>query len=97
MINTIKNKTVYFATHHRAKAKTLTWRVTASTDTFLLGVAILAFVPLDSAAALAGMIATGEIFTKLILYWGHEKLWQRVPHLSRDAGDNGQKLDSSSS
>ena len=75
----LNDKIKWWATHHRAQAKTVTWRIVASTDTFLLGYAILTLTELE-AAAIAGAIATGEIITKMFLYWAHEKLWQRIPN-----------------
>lgn len=74
MLNRIK----HWAVTHRAAAKTFSWRVVASTDTFLLGFIVITYLA-DSPAQAAGLIATLEIATKLGLYYGHEKLWQRVP------------------
>jgi len=50
--------------------KTLTWRVIASTDTFLIGWLI-------SGSPTIGMsIASVEIVTKLFLYYWHERVWE---------------------
>lgn len=81
MITAIKD----WAIVHRAKSKTLTWRVVASTDTFLLGWMIIVMNPDASGGELAGMIAGFEIATKMFLYWAHEKLWQGVPHVETKA------------
>lgn len=76
----------WFARNRRAEAKALTWRGVASTDTFTLGMTILYLFPemadgsAEGSASIAGMMAVGEIFTKLALYWLHEKAWQRVPN-----------------
>jgi len=74
MLNIIKN----WATTHRAAAKTISWRVVASTDTFLLGFAVITLTDL-SAAGIAGAIAGLEVLTKMVLYYVHERVWQRVP------------------
>lgn len=56
----------------RSFLKTLTWRVVASTDTALLGWLVTG----DPLNALT--IAGGEVFTKMLLYFLHEKAWNRV-------------------
>lgn len=55
----------------RHLAKTLTWRIVATTDTFLL--AWLITGKLDW----AGMIAGFEVATKMILYYTHERVWYK--------------------
>lgn len=77
---------------HRAKAKTLTWRVIASTDTFLLGWAIITFANDATGAEIAGLIAGFEVLTKMFLYWSHEKVWQRVPHVETEADTTYQSF-----
>jgi uncharacterized membrane protein len=59
-------------TQARSLAKTLTWRVFASFDTFLLGWLI------TGNAAIGGSIASLEVLTKLVLYYLHERGWARV-------------------
>lgn len=56
----------------RSFAKTITWRVVATTDTFL----IAWFITNDWswASAIAGI----EIVTKMFLYYGHERVWNRI-------------------
>jgi uncharacterized membrane protein len=58
----------------RHLAKTLTWRVLATTDTFLIAWLITGKV--DLAAGIAG-IAGIEVLTKMILYYWHERLWYK--------------------
>lgn len=53
----------------RHLAKTLTWRVLATTDTFLI--AWLITGQIDWAAG----IATIEVVTKMFLYYWHERAW----------------------
>jgi uncharacterized membrane protein len=51
--------------------KTITWRIVATTDTFLL--AWLVTGQMD----FAGMIAGFEVATKMILYYAHERAWYK--------------------
>ena len=55
----------------RSLAKTLTWRVTATFDTFLISLFITGSI------AWASSIASIEVLTKMFLYYGHERLWDR--------------------
>lgn len=57
--------------HKRSLAKTLTWRVTATFDTFLISLFI------TGSFAWASSIAGIEVATKMFLYYGHERLWSR--------------------
>lgn len=62
-----------FSTHHRHLFKSLTWRVLATIDTILLSWFI------------TGDLTTGtkigivEVFTKIALYYFHERLWFKAP------------------
>jgi uncharacterized membrane protein len=56
----------------RSIAKTISWRGLASIDTFLLGY-IFTGSPMT-----AGSIAVGEIATKMLLYYFHERIWSHV-------------------
>jgi uncharacterized membrane protein len=58
----------------RSLLKTLTWRVVATSDTFLI--AWLITGKLDWAAGIAGI----EIITKMFLYYFHERIWDRVKY-----------------
>ena len=60
------------ATQSRSLAKTLTWRVVASIDTFILSYII------TGRLLFAGSIASAEVLTKLILYYLHERGWAHV-------------------
>ena len=55
----------------RHLAKTLTRRVLATTDTFLI--AWLITGKFDLAAGIAGI----EVLTKMFLYYWHERLWYK--------------------
>lgn len=56
----------------RSIAKTVSWRGFASIDTFLLGY-IFTGSPMT-----AGSIAIGEVLTKMLLYYFHERVWTHV-------------------
>lgn len=55
--------------HPRSLAKAVSWRALGSIDTFLLS-----FLFTSNVAA-AGAIASTEVFTKIILYFVHERAW----------------------
>jgi len=56
----------------RSLIKTITWRILASLDTFL----IAWFV--SGSISVGGWIATIEVITKIILYYFHERAWNRI-------------------
>ena len=56
----------------RSLAKAVSWRIIASTDTFLISWVVTGHF------ALAGTIAGVEAITKFCLYYGHERAWLRI-------------------
>ena len=58
-----------FNSRKRSAFKTMTWRVLATTDTFILSFFITGNL------VFAGSIASIEVLTKLVLYYWHERLW----------------------
>jgi sulfate adenylyltransferase large subunit len=56
----------------RSLVKALTWRATGSLDTF-----VLAYLFTGQAKIAAG-ISIAEIATKIVLYYGHERIWSRI-------------------
>jgi len=59
-------------------AKTLTWRVLATTDTFIITffASTLGFgYETSEAVVLGGTVASLEVITKLVLYYLHERAW----------------------
>lgn len=60
------------AKHRRSLAKAVTWRGAASVDTFLLGWLVTGQI------AWAGTIASVEILTKILIYYIHERIWERI-------------------
>ena len=58
----------------RSTSKTATWRIIASLDTTLL--AWFFTGNLATAISIGGL----EVITKLILYFGHERVWSRIQY-----------------
>ena len=56
----------------RSLAKAVSWRIVASTDTFLISWLITGYL------ALATTIAGVEAVTKFCLYYFHERAWLRI-------------------
>lgn len=54
--------------------KTITWRLIATTMTFIISGAIL-----NAYDEIALYIAITELFTKFALYYLHERLWLKIP------------------
>lgn len=54
--------------------KTISWRILATTMTFIISGAIL-----NAYDEIALYIALTELFTKFALYYIHERLWLKVP------------------
>jgi uncharacterized membrane protein len=59
--------------HYRSVLKAVSWRIVATTTTFLL-----VFFFTGNLALSAGVGIT-EVVTKLILYYLHERLWLIIP------------------
>ncbi|HEX5797385.1 MAG TPA: DUF2061 domain-containing protein [Candidatus Saccharimonadales bacterium] len=57
--------------HRRSIAKTITWRILATSDTILIAWII-------TGEFSVGLVIGGvEVFTKMFLYYGHERVWNR--------------------
>lgn len=56
----------------RSVAKAVSWRITGTIDTFIISWLITGEI------LLAGSIATVEVVTKVVLYWVHERAWNRI-------------------
>ena len=54
--------------------KTISWRVVATTTTFIIAGAVL-----NEFDTIALYIALTELFTKFVLYYFHERLWLKLP------------------
>jgi len=59
-------------TNIRSLTKAISWRLTGTVDTFLISWFI------TGELKLAGAIAFTEIITKILLYWLHERIWNRI-------------------
>lgn len=58
--------------HLRSLIKGISWRITGTLDTVL----VATFVTHDFSTALK--IGAVEVFTKIALYYGHERIWQKI-------------------
>jgi len=56
----------------RSLAKAISWRITGTIDTFLISWLI------TGQLLLASGIAFTEIMTKIILFWTHERFWNKI-------------------
>lgn len=61
-------------THRRTLYKSISWRLIATTQTFIISGAVL-----NRFDEVALYIALTELFTKFILYYFHERIWLRLP------------------
>ncbi|WP_205574578.1 DUF2061 domain-containing protein [Indioceanicola profundi] len=62
--------------HLESVAKAVSWRVTAGIDTF-----VISYLVTGSVKG-AGSIALMELFTKIGLFWAHERAWLRIGRLN---------------
>jgi uncharacterized membrane protein len=56
----------------RSLAKAVSWRITGTIDTF-----VISFI-ITGKFAVAGSIAGTELFTKIMLYYFHERIWAAI-------------------
>ena len=56
----------------RSLAKAVSWRITGTIDTFIISWIITGEI------LLASGIAFTEIMTKIVLFWTHERVWNRI-------------------
>jgi len=59
-------------TKARSALKAITWRIIGTADTFVISWAI------TKEPVTAGAIASFEVFTKTILYYFHERGWNKI-------------------
>ena len=62
----------YFETHSRSILKAVSWRTTGTLDTI-----VISFV-LTGKIKLALSIGLAELATKTVLYYLHERLWNKI-------------------
>ena len=65
-------------TKKRSFIKALSWRVIGSIDTFILSLIIINFFSDNYSYDLAFYIATLELVTKTVIYYVHERLWNKI-------------------
>ena len=53
-------------------AKTVSWRVIATLDTFVISYLV------TGSGVFAGSIASFEVVTKIVIYYFHERAWMRI-------------------
>jgi uncharacterized membrane protein len=58
-------------TKSRHLAKTITWRITGTIDTMLIGWLV------TGSLEVGAMIGGIEVITKMILYYTHERVWYK--------------------
>ena len=63
---------IYTVSRRRSLIKSITWRIIASLDTFVIAWFI------TGKLSWAGSIASLEILTKTFLYYFHERIWEKV-------------------
>ena len=70
--NYLKKKTEEVLSPIRSIYKTISWRIIATTDTFIISYFVTGYF------TWATIIASAEIFTKMGLYYVHERGWARI-------------------
>lgn len=68
----------------RSLTKAISWRLVGTVDTFFVSLVVLTLTGATHGNALrslqlSGGIAGVEIITKILLYYLHERAWQRFP------------------
>jgi len=59
--------------HSRSFFKAVSWRILGSVDTFIISYFV------TGKLVFAASIASVETFTKIVLFYGHERVWAAVP------------------
>ena len=59
--------------HYRSLIKATSWRMVGTIDTVVVSYFVTGKIKL--ALSIGGV----ELFTKILLYYGHERLWNRIP------------------
>jgi uncharacterized membrane protein len=58
--------------HYRSLIKAISWRVTGTVDTMVVSYLITGHI--GTAIKIGGL----EVFTKIILYYCHERVWEKL-------------------
>jgi len=59
-------------TKTRSFVKAITWRTTGTLDTFIISLLI------TKKPFIAASIASVEVLTKIVLYYFHERIWNKI-------------------
>ena len=59
--------------HWRSLAKAVSWRATGTLDTFIISYIV------SGKVSIASTIAGIEVFTKIMLFYFHERIWAVIP------------------
>ena len=59
--------------HYRSLLKAVSWRITGSVDTMIISFLITGKIKW------AATITCAEFFTKIVLFYVHERVWERLP------------------
>jgi uncharacterized membrane protein len=59
--------------HYRSVAKAISWRVTGTLDTI-----VISYLITGGQTKVAISIGCVELFTKVALYYAHERVWNRL-------------------
>jgi uncharacterized membrane protein len=59
--------------HYRSLVKGISWRLTGSIDTMIISFLVTGRIKL--ALTISGV----ELFTKIFLYYVHERVWLKIP------------------
>ena len=81
----MKKSMIYTVSRKRSFIKSITWRIFASLDTF-----IIAWI-VTGKSSWAGTIAVFEILTKTFLYYFHERGWNYILWGKRETGSKKLK------
>lgn len=65
-------------TRKRSLYKAFSWRILASIDTFILSLIIINYSSNKYSYDLAFYIASLEVVTKIIIYYLHERIWNKL-------------------
>ena len=68
----VERKPIMWVSHGRSFVKAVTWRTTGTIDTFIISWLI------TGQLLLATGIAFTEIMTKIVLFWLHERVWNKI-------------------
>jgi len=59
--------------HYRSVVKAISWRITGTIDTI-----VISFLITGGQTKIAISIGFVELFTKVALYYAHERIWNRL-------------------